>query len=1306
MGIPGGNTFPLERVIDARIEIEDSHVRFDYFPISETNLYWTDYFVSYADNGTLYRVALKENMIWYCEAIVSPLDTFTATWHSVPGFSVRTGSNLAIEDGYLFYQDEVTGAVKRILVSSLPQLGSKPSDPETVGPAGRTETVQIAAISATECYVFPMSETGSDRFTIEYCVGSTSSAWDGKYYDGAVGVPHVAAYREANTDYVYFTDALRTRTFYIKRRNGFWSDVRTVLPIDVLDDMSSFEFTGISSIDGLPILCGRLRRSYGNIDMLVYMIGPEEFTAGRDLFIDTYVEQSYRGANMVKVGNYLVYDFPFGRYIAKGTSAVDINNPDVISSSDELLNFNLSKTSNEPATFSCQLKNSFSPLLVSGAEIKVYVSINEFERYVGKFNIDGIVLGNESFSKPTMIGARSSCMKKLAQWKSDAPYDYWSQTKLTANPKDLSDVVITTGLFEEDTLHDGLKQRTLNEDGVLYVNAKATRNGMIRADFIHNSMMIKPRFGLALNYYRETKGQAAERLGISSDEVEETDYGHSGIFALVEDSDRGFVLNLYYVHDNTWSLQAQATNVPLMVATNFSVMMKFKDGHIRVYYSSGTAQNWVLAINHVFDHETWMPWKRAELVKGDAIGRGAILLNGITNTTTSFPFSIDDDYIPLLDNTGFPTVDELPPYLADRAKVNVGGEIINYASRSRNELITGLKASPGEVFISNDKSKEFSQIFADLRTRNYIRQTMTWPATRYVTAVSVYVNRLNYPDDGLFLWLSRDVSSTKPVGTRFVKASVLSEDIPENGGWITFLFDKPTEGKSGDFIVMTRGVDAAHPNALSYYSVGMNSSSPYTGGLCQTFSDNTDRFTTVTGDMLFKMHAAPITPNGSYSIMVETTPELSAMAGYYNNMALYVSAGAGIGNTYRIYDYVWGANVSTFYLEREPIALDLTSEFTICPTLYGLTRTDQMAHGKEKVDWWPDNPSTTCTRVDYFSSNKDKSLADYFEIIGRKAGVRKFYYDYLIEQDIPPAYSLAMLTKNNFLANMQVPYQFSGTIDLEYRGGKTVLRLSSSDVTLIVDGLPQEVIAVSNISGSVLVSSWDEFLSIWANGELIHSFVVPTNDPDNFYFTGTCTQDVFLTVREADIRIDNLLLDTNASGISLINQVIGGRRFYYQETRDDQLRLFNVRKQFLTQTYPASIATSYSETDNNIATRVRLEGGAIHEHIDADAMRQYGNIYYEGNMSEIYTEEDAKSFTLDTFNELILRGKTRTITGPAYIEIEPNEIFSLQLPNKDDSGDVIELINIADLSYDFSNTESEARFDMQITGNIVSSQEV
>ena len=317
--------------------------------------------------------------------------------------------------------------------------------------------------------------------------------------------------------------------------------------------------------------------------------------------------------------------------------------------------------------------------------------------------------------------------------------------------------------------------------------------------------------------------------------------------------------------------------------------------------------------------------------------------------------------MPVLDNSGFKLPSELPPYAADKAVAKVGDELITYAQRSKNEYLTGLECSPGKLTTSNatyTPETIIKKVFADTRERNYCRQTIDLPVSKYLTGVSVYVGKDNYPDDGLMIALySGSVNTANPVGDRKIRNNVASEGISIDGDWLTVLFDKPTYMADNDAIVMTRGKDVANPSSLAYYSAYCCSVPGYSGGKFQLFDEREpgearqherDTWKDTGTDLLFKAYALPVAPTDSYFIMIKTTPELSTTPDYYVDMALYAYEGSGTGNSYRIVKYTWDSEVCMFYVERKPSAIGIDTKFSLVPTLFELTRPNPMAHSKRK----------------------------------------------------------------------------------------------------------------------------------------------------------------------------------------------------------------------------------------------------------------------------------------------------------------------------------------------------------------------
>jgi hypothetical protein len=123
-----------------------------------------------------------------------------------------------------------------------------------------------------------------------------------------------------------------------------------------------------------------------------------------------------------------------------------------------------------------------------------------------------------------------------------------------------------------------------------------------------------------------------------------------------------------------------------------------------------------------------------------------------------------------------------------------------------------------------------------------------------------------------------------------------------------------------------------------------------------------------------------------------------------------------------------------------------------------------------------------------------------------------------------------------------------------------------------------------------------------------------------------------------------------------MDQLIGEKRFYYQDDDQGNLRLFQRRTVVNNGSpYALSVSEDEIEADAGLATRVRVEGSDIREKFDADLMLHYGNVFYQGNMYEINSPDDADhcaDVLLDDFGSRIV---TRSFSGHADPRIEPND---------------------------------------------------
>lgn len=211
-------------------------------------------------------------------------------------------------------------------------------------------------------------------------------------------------------------------------------------------------------------------------------------------------------------------------------------------------------------------------------------------------------------------------------WQSDAPYDYWSQTKLKTAPANMEDVIRITGKWKEDETSGDLYLEDIAEDGFLYLTPKETRNGLIKAKFKQVNADAPIKFGVGLNYFVESKADAAARLGIDTYEVKDNMLQNNGIFAIYGVHDIGGTdtlgIGVYQVDGTGFHLLSDAGSTPLFSAVDFGLdyywlQMRFEEGRIKVWYRADTATSWTLAVDDVpVYHADNFPWTYDELGRG------------------------------------------------------------------------------------------------------------------------------------------------------------------------------------------------------------------------------------------------------------------------------------------------------------------------------------------------------------------------------------------------------------------------------------------------------------------------------------------------------------------------------------------------------------------------------------------------------------------------------------------------------------------------------------------------------------------
>lgn len=532
--------------------------------------------------------------------------------------------------------------------------------------AATDKPVAFAPVSENEVYVIVPDDmsslTGQYESRIAFYNVSTSAEklFPGEIYDydstiTSERVREIDAERFNGKDYLFIKDKDNRRVMFTCRVLDHWSELRPVLPIDIVDDTARLDLGAVSLVNGYFVLTGGMRRESAVDGMEAYMVGPEQFTQGRELYIRDY-PRSPRPVRVV--GGYTLPDWPgkmfydssakmlhyigIGRrYSAKSTVLLNAAHADTYASVTAINSINLANQINNPSTlrFEVSAANN-SPLLVPGNMIRLSFVVNSQAGTFGDYTIDAKIRSKDNDGSGYMIIARSDTGKRMSQWRSDADFDYWSQSKVCTNPATLSDVILTGGQFT--TTGDVLRLKDLHRSAFIYSSERPGRNGIAKATFnIPSGVRYFARVGVGLCYYRETVAETAERVSTDTSKVTDDMIGSNAVLLTYSDMDgpseaAGFSLWRVVPNDGVGQqLSGDPDNhryyniaryaATLNRNTDYDLRIEFFEGHIRSLYKATSSNTWILLGTVRYTQPIVSPWGRSEQV-----GRGVIYMKNLT----------------------------------------------------------------------------------------------------------------------------------------------------------------------------------------------------------------------------------------------------------------------------------------------------------------------------------------------------------------------------------------------------------------------------------------------------------------------------------------------------------------------------------------------------------------------------------------------------------------------------------------------------------------------------------------------------
>ena len=689
------------RQVKARATFRDTRLQFSTFiPTESTKPTMTD--TERTDSSLtragFLRIAVDENDVLWYQYVPDPS---VNVWPNWVNSAITVGEHCfpGVKGDRIWYIN-ASDAIYYVDFN-----GTDLDSPVAQGTSARSRAA-FAPVSTTECYMIDR-ETSYDKdgeverdiysfvLTRLQSSGGTQTFLGGIFSD-TPSMRRFDAVREGDTDHIYFLDRDAGRTKALEITDTIWGNVKDIIPLDVLDENNFFTLGAATTINSRVFVTGRLRRDQ-NIEMDIYTMGPYHYTMGRELFIVSDAEfTSDVRSKLLLVDDtiyYIGFDF---KAKAPATNLVGYDDVDLKLETEEIHSFSVDFTANRSSAIDIGIKSDLTHAAIRrGAEFDLDLGIADGDSSyewaaLCRYGVDGFAQDVYSDGTEQKLIGRSLAMKRLSQWNSDAYYDYWSQAKQVCKPVYLDQMVRTSGTWEPGQAYSiggppfeyPLFLTSLNEDGIIYAVAKASRNSIVKAKFRKDSIVegYDVQTGLILNYYKETRAEAAARLEKDADDIQDDEFGHYGIKVVYrEDAGLGW--------EGIWTYATRAGQdhwlVPAWVDprlhlpdnTWYWLMASFFEGYISIYYRLDSEQNWTYAYGLVYNpafYDTapgWVggdepPWFKEER------GRGAVFAKNATINDSTPGFTSTSDIIPVRYPSIFPTSETV---LVDDEQIEYSG---------------------------------------------------------------------------------------------------------------------------------------------------------------------------------------------------------------------------------------------------------------------------------------------------------------------------------------------------------------------------------------------------------------------------------------------------------------------------------------------------------------------------------------------------------------------------------------------------------------------------------------------------------
>jgi hypothetical protein len=667
------------RIVSSRVVVTDNRLRFNNLnKLSNDEDLFDGAMKSHdsaGDGSAIYRVANVNNTLYYM-VLTNPGGSWPGSWTN-SGRSLMGNSRPGVFESRVFYQVPA-GSIKYADFS-----GSSLGSEQNFKSLSTSDVYALAPVSSGSC-VYRQSYGPTALYADMGVMKPATYTFDGSIYGNTdLGLELFDAEIDENGwTYVFWSEEGGKRIKFIKTLKLYepWSDIQDLIPMDVVDDLNQFNMGGVTrlgsvgSTEPYPLTGslfvggGMVRTDLG--DMQMYTMGPP-WTMGRDIFVGTDGTEErtsggkdapIAGGKMHFIGSKVYYIGPGIAYEADGVDWTGDTSPSV--DIDNIHSASVSQELNNSDKFVCEIPYSTShAALKNGSDVEWYVSVTQegvspTEVKMGTYNIDAILDDRDESGKTKTIVARSRSAKAIQVWKPDTSYDYWGSDAKIADPIDLSEIVrldshwnVDTGRLVNESMND-VFWPIPEKYGAMYSLARPSRGGMVQVKVSYdNDTNFDPIFGVLMNYYHETKEQAAERLGYINWKTITVPwhwYGRNYLFfgwGPYEHSTftaPGFTIRS--IHDGDWSTLHPAlwtSSFTIPTATDYWIMGKMAEGFLVLYYRAASSNTWIRAATINYKQDGSLPWERF-----NQVGRMGLFVHNEISYIDNLPHNSNSPFLP------------------------------------------------------------------------------------------------------------------------------------------------------------------------------------------------------------------------------------------------------------------------------------------------------------------------------------------------------------------------------------------------------------------------------------------------------------------------------------------------------------------------------------------------------------------------------------------------------------------------------------------------------------------------------------